>query len=110
MTYKNIGSKAGKTKRSEMSDVHHPPTVIIQKSNAASQNSGESIKCQKRTHQYQDILGGFGLRAFDTGTMRAADVLNPLLVSVQNNNHGGAGPDDKHSRKEFGAHHQCCVE
>ncbi|KAL6091383.1 hypothetical protein STEG23_027121 [Scotinomys teguina] len=36
MIHNKKGSKTGKTQRSESSDVHQPPTVIIRKSNAAS--------------------------------------------------------------------------
>ena len=46
-------------------------------------------------------VGGSGLRGGYAGYLRASDVLNLLLVSVQDDNHGAAGPDDEHRKQNL---------
>lgn len=110
MSHKKNRCITGETKRSESRDVHQPPVMVIQMSNTALKDGGKSIKCQEGRNQNQDALRGPGLRRFSTEPMRAADVLNPFLVSVQNDNHGGARAGDEYSKKELREHHQCCIE
>lgn len=71
----------------------------MHKGNAVSQDACERIKSQKCRHQDQDVLCCSGLGGLPIGTMMAADVLNLLLVSVENDNHGCAGPGDKNRKK-----------
>lgn len=45
MSHKKKGSKTGKTKRSEVIDVHQLPIVIIQKNNITSKDGGKNTNC-----------------------------------------------------------------
>lgn len=42
--------------------------------------------------------------------MRTVDVLNPLLVPVQKDNHGATGQGNENSKEDFRTHQQYCIE
>lgn len=57
-------------------------------------DGGDEVKRHKGGHQDKDTLGGSGLSRGSGGDIiRPVNVLNPLSVPVQDENHGATGPD-----------------
>ena len=75
------------------SGLHQPPAGIITKSNTSMKDGGEEVERHKGAHEDEDALGGSGLSRGSGGDISAVNVLDPLLVSVQEEDHGAAGPD-----------------
>ena len=59
------------------------------------------MESHKGAHQDNDSLGGSGFRRCSGGNFNAVNVLNPLLVPVQNEDHGATGPDHEHGKYNF---------
>lgn len=68
------------------------------KSNTNVRDGGKGIEREKRAHQGQDSLDGCGFSRGPGGNLIPMDVLDPLAVSVQDENHGATGPGDNHRK------------
>lgn len=93
VVYENIGADSWETSIDEGRDVHQQPTGIINKSNAELEGGGQGVKWHEDAHKDKDSLGGSGLRGASSREFVAMNVSDPLLVPVQDGNHGAAGPD-----------------
>ena len=56
-------------------------------------DGGKGVNKDKGAHQHKDGLGSSGLRGGLGGNTGPANMLDPLLVSVQDEDHGAAGPE-----------------
>ena len=73
--------------------VHKETVQMIKKSHNKLKNGGKSIKIDKSAHQEKDGLGSSGLREGLGEGVGPLNVLDLLLMSVQDDNHGAAGPE-----------------
>lgn len=89
------GSRAEKHK-AKFRNVHHQPTGIIKKNQTNLNDGGESIYKYKSAYQDKNALGGSGLREGSRGDISSVIMLNPLLVPVQDEEHGATGPKHEH--------------
>lgn len=74
---------------------------MINESNTKVNSGGEGLKRYKGDHQNEDALRGSRLRGGSVGNMIPVNVLDPLLVPVQGENHGTTRPDYDHSKGNF---------
>ena len=74
-------------------NVYKEPAGIIKKSQNNLKDGGKSVKIDKAAHQEKDGSGSSGLRRGPGGDDVPANVLDLLLVSVQEENHGATGPE-----------------
>ena len=87
------GTDSWDTQSQDYSDVHKEPAGIIKKSHHELKNGGKSIKIDKSAHQEKDGLGSSGLREGLGEGVGPLNVLDSLLMSVQDENHGAASPE-----------------
>jgi len=73
--------------------IHKETVQMIKKSHNKLKNGGKSIKIDKSAHQEKDGLGSSGLREGLGKGVGPLNVLDLLLMSVQDDNHGAAGPE-----------------
>ena len=73
--------------------IHKETVQMIKKSHNKLKNGGKSIKIDKSAHQEKDGLGSSGLREELGKGVGPLNVLDLLLMSVQDDNHGAAGPE-----------------
>ena len=87
------GTDSWDTQSQDYSDVHKEPAGIIKKSHHELKNGGKSIKIDKSAHQEKDGFGSSGLRGEFGGGISPTNVLDTMLMSVQDENHGAASPE-----------------
>ena len=61
-------------------------------------DGGEGVERHKGAHQDKDALSGSGLSRGSGGDISAVNVLDPLLVPVQEEDHGATGPDHENRK------------
>ena len=96
------GADCWETPRDYCTHVHHEPIRIMINSHTNLKDAGKCVKRDKGAHQEEDGLGGSRLRGglWGAGLM---NVLHSLLVPVQDEHHGAAGPEHEpptHSIRE----------
>ena len=87
------GADSGEPRSHDYSDFHKDPAGITEKSQNKLKGAGKGIKGDKAAHQEKDGSGSSGLRRGPGGDDVPANVLDLLLVSVQEENHGATGPE-----------------
>lgn len=73
-------------------------------------DGGEEVKTHEGAPQNKDPLGGSGLGRGPGGDISAVNVLDPLLVPVQDEHHGAAGPEHEPSKRNFWEGYQGCIQ
>ena len=91
--HENKGAGSWETSIDQGRDVHQQPAGIIENSNKDLADGGEGVETHKGAHQDEDALGGSGLRRGSGGDISAVNVLDPLPVPVQDEDHAATGPD-----------------
>ena len=72
-------------------------------------DGGYDVKGHKGAHQDVGALGGSGLSRGSGADISASNVLDPLLMSVQEENHGVTGPDCEPTQGGFRKYYQHCI-
>lgn len=79
----------------DYSDVHKESAGITKKSQNQLKDRGKDIKVNKGAHPEKDGFGSSGLMGGSRGGICPMQVLDLLHVSVQDENHGDAGPEHR---------------
>ena len=77
----------------DYSHVHKEPAGLNKKSHKNLKDGGKSIKADKGAPQEKDGFSSSGLRGGPGGGIGPTNVLDLLLMSVQDENHGAASPE-----------------
>lgn len=89
MAHEQKGADSWETRSRDCSHVYKDPVGIIRNSQNNLKDRGEGVKIDKGAHQEKDGFHGSGLG----GGGGSSYMLDPLLVPVQDENHGAAGPE-----------------
>ena len=73
--------------------VHKEPAGLIKESQKNLKDGGKSIKVDKGAPQEKDGFSSSGLRGRSGGGIGPTNLLDLLLMSVQDENHGAASPE-----------------
>ena len=87
------GTDSGEPRSHDRSNVYKEPAGIIKKGQNSLKDGGKNVKIDKAAHQEKDGFGSSGLRQGSRGGIVPTNVLDLLLVSVQEENHGASGPE-----------------
>ena len=93
MAHEQKGADSWETYRHKCSDIHDDPAGIFKKSHNNLKDGGEGVKTGKAAHQKKDDFGGSRLMGGSGRGVGSSNMLDLLLVPVQDENHGAAGPE-----------------
>ena len=93
MAHEQKGADSWETCCNDYSDVHKELAGLIKNSQKNLTDGGENIKVDKGAPEEKDGFSSSGLRGGPGGGVGPTNVLDLLLMSVQDENHGAAGPE-----------------
>ena len=93
MAHEQKGADSREARCNDYRDVHKEPAGLIKKSQKYLKDEGNNIKVDKGAPQENDGFSSSGLRGGPGGGVSPTNVLDLLLMSVQDENHGAAGPE-----------------
>ena len=93
MAHEQKGADSWETRCNDYSDVHKEPAGLIKKSQKYLKDEGNNIKVDKGAPEEKDGFSSSGLRGEFGGGISPTNVLDTMLMSVQDENHGAAGPE-----------------
>ena len=93
VAHEQKGADSWETHRHDCSDIHEDQAGIIKKTHNKLKDGGQGVKIDKGAHQEKDSFGGSGLRGGSGRSIGSSNMLDSLLVPVQEENHGAAGPE-----------------
>ena len=93
MAHEQKGADSREARCNDYRDVHKEPAGLIKKSQKNLKYGGKSIKADEGAPQEKDGFSSSGLRGGPGGGIGPTNVLDLLLMSVQDENLGVAGPE-----------------
>ena len=93
MAHEQKGADSREARCNDYRDVHKETAGLIKKSQKYLKDGGNNIKVDKGAPQEKDGLGSSGLREGLGEGVGPLNVLDSLLMSVQDENHGAASPE-----------------
>ena len=93
MAHEQKGADSREARCCDYTHVHKEPAGLIKKSQKNLTGGGKNIKRDKRAPEEKDGFSSSGLRGGPGGGVGPTNVLDLLLMSVQDENHGAAGPE-----------------
>ena len=93
LAHEQKGADSREARCNDYSDIHKEPAGLIKKSQKNLKDGGKNIKVDKGAPQEKDSFSSSGLRGGPGGGVGPTNVLDLLLMSVQDENHGAASPE-----------------
>ena len=93
MAHEQKGADSREARCNDYRDVHKETAGLIKKSQKYLKDGGNNIKVDKGAPQEKDGFSSSGLRGGPGGGVGPTNVLDLLLMFVQDENHGAAGPE-----------------